>query len=409
MAFTSAQSGENYRNWWPHPIMTAFTNHSIDLMEQVALASGNLINMNRRGYILASRSADMDGFMNELNGGYAESPDNKIRIHQQLGSQSYQAPAKGDWDLAPNGVDVLKSTDLIRATFPSFADDIRSIVHIRRGGSISGQQLGQYMLEKFRAAGGQHITGKVEAIERDTGFITQLFAPRAEVRSDRIINAAGPFVNEIAAMLGIQLPITNSLQQKIAFEDVGRAMPFSIDLDPQNIDWSDEESELIAEDPKMGWLTNEMPGAIHCRPDGGDRGSWIKMGWAFNDAEVQPTLEPELSDFFPEIVLRGAARLNPALKQYYGHLPRSMHHYCGYYTTTAENWPLIGEMNVEGTYIVGAMSGFGTMSACAAGELCAQWVLANELPTYAKALSPERYNDKALLAEINALGSRGIL
>ena len=25
MAFTSAQSGENCRNWWPHPVMTAFT------------------------------------------------------------------------------------------------------------------------------------------------------------------------------------------------------------------------------------------------------------------------------------------------------------------------------------------------------------------------------------------------
>lgn len=27
MALTSAQSGENYRNWWSHPVMTAFTDH----------------------------------------------------------------------------------------------------------------------------------------------------------------------------------------------------------------------------------------------------------------------------------------------------------------------------------------------------------------------------------------------
>jgi len=25
LSLTSAQSGENYRNWWPHPVMTAFT------------------------------------------------------------------------------------------------------------------------------------------------------------------------------------------------------------------------------------------------------------------------------------------------------------------------------------------------------------------------------------------------
>ena len=36
MALTSAQSGENYRNWWPHPVMTAITDHSIDLMGEIA-------------------------------------------------------------------------------------------------------------------------------------------------------------------------------------------------------------------------------------------------------------------------------------------------------------------------------------------------------------------------------------
>ena len=36
MSFTSAQSGDNYRNWWPHPTMVNFTNDSIDLMENIA-------------------------------------------------------------------------------------------------------------------------------------------------------------------------------------------------------------------------------------------------------------------------------------------------------------------------------------------------------------------------------------
>ena len=38
MSLTSAQSGENYRNWWPHPTMTAFTDHSITLMEELERA-----------------------------------------------------------------------------------------------------------------------------------------------------------------------------------------------------------------------------------------------------------------------------------------------------------------------------------------------------------------------------------
>ena len=57
MGFTSAQSGENYRNWWPHPAMVDFADRSIDLMEEIARASDNRINLRRRGYALATRRA----------------------------------------------------------------------------------------------------------------------------------------------------------------------------------------------------------------------------------------------------------------------------------------------------------------------------------------------------------------
>ena len=40
MSYTSAQSGDNYRNWWPHPVMTAFTNDSIDELDRLAQDSG---------------------------------------------------------------------------------------------------------------------------------------------------------------------------------------------------------------------------------------------------------------------------------------------------------------------------------------------------------------------------------
>ena len=48
--------------------------------------------------------------------------------------------------------------------------------------------------------------------------------------------------------------------------------------------------------------------------------------------------------------------------------PDALRHYGGYYTMTDENWPLIGPMGTDGAYIVGALSGFGSMSACAAGQ-----------------------------------------
>ena len=47
---------------------------------------------------------------------------------------------------------------------------------------------------------------------------------------------------------------------------------------------------------------------------------------------------------------------------------------------TKENWPLIGPMRTKGAFVAGALSGFGTMAACATGALCAAWVQGAELP-----------------------------
>src|SRR4051812_29551895 len=65
MGLTSAASGENYRNWWPHAAMTEFTDHSIGLMEALWHKSGGRFRMARRGYALATRSADPEALLRE--------------------------------------------------------------------------------------------------------------------------------------------------------------------------------------------------------------------------------------------------------------------------------------------------------------------------------------------------------
>ena len=213
-------------------------------------------------------------------------------------------------------------------------------------------------------------------------------------------------------MLGVSLPLTHTFQQKIAFEDhqgaIPRDMPFAIDLDPQQIDWSEDERDLLAGDPAVARLAGDMPGAIHCRPDGGAAGRWVRLGWAYNDTSASPSRTLPLDVNFPDIVLRGAARLNPALRGYFGRLPRGMHHYGGWYSRTEENWPLIGPMGPEGAFMVAGLSGFGTMAACAAGELCAAWVAGTELPDYATGFSLARYGDADLMARLLA-AQKGVL
>ena len=89
MTFTSAQSGENYRNWWPHPIMVAFTNRSIDLLEDIATETNNRINMSRRGYSLVTRTTDIDEIVNQLHAGLGTTANDLTRYHTSSASRQY--------------------------------------------------------------------------------------------------------------------------------------------------------------------------------------------------------------------------------------------------------------------------------------------------------------------------------
>ena len=385
MSYTSAQSGDNYRNWWPHPTMAAFTNDSIERMRALAIASNDVFNMTARGYVLATREEDIENMIGSLPSGI--------------------------------DVDVCAGRGSIARQYPPLSEEIANVIHIRTGGDISGQQLGNYMLEQVREAGGTRLPGEVVASDGEGPFLLEVTvgAERQTVSTEVIVNAAGPFVAQVAKMLGQDLPVHNIYQQKVAFEDrleaIPRDMPFSIDLDRKRLNWSDEERELLAADPELAWLTQEMPGGTHCRPEG--KGKWVKLGWAYNERVSEPQQdlanEPASDPQFPEIAMRGAAAFLPALRPYIETPPTRFTHYGGYYTMTEENWPLIGPMGPSGAFVVGALSGFGSMSACAAGSLCASWICDKQLPGYANALSLARYDNSEFLAELQQSSDKGLL
>jgi len=84
-----------------------------------------------------------------------------------------------------------------------------------------------------------------------------------------------------------------------------------------------------------------------------------------------------IRDECPEIALQGMTNMIPALTGYIDKTPR----------------PLIGHLPVSGTYIIGALSGYGLMVACAVGELLAVQIAGSKLPKYADAFLPQRYQD----------------
>ena len=416
MAFTSAQSGENYRNWWPHPVMTAFTDLSISLMEEIDRTTVDGIGMSRRGYALATRRTDIGELVDALHDGYADAATDALRFHGPGDGDAYVPPDSADWRTAPDGVDIITDRDLIRRTFPSYDPEVAAVIHVRRAGSVDSSRLAQRMLGIARGRGAEHVTGTVEAVTQvASGFEVEVATAEGPRRlaADVVFNAAGPFVADIGRMIGYDLPVRNVRQQKIAFEDRERAiprdMPFSIDLDGQEIDWGDDDCALMLEDDAAAWLAGPMPGGIHCKAEGAERGSWVKLGWAYTTDPTKPLWEPELDDRFPEVVLHGAARLNRGLKVYYERLPRSMSHYGGYYTMTKENWPLIGPAGPDGSFVVGALSGFGTMGACGTGYLAAALATGAEVSDYASLLGLARYDDPEFIAGLEKIARSSVL
>lgn len=408
MSLTSAQSGENYRNWWPHPVMTAFTDHGIGLLEDIDRETGGRLNMTRGGYALVTRRRAPDDLIEDLHRGYGANGA-QIRIRDSRGSD-YQPPRRTPWQEAPHGVDVLVNPDLIRQTFPSYAHDVGTVIHIRRAGSISAQQLGQHMLEDIRKRGARLVRAEVTAIAGPSPFVLELKTATGStsVRADKFVNAAGPFLRDIGDLIGEDIPVKCVFQQKITFQDregaIPRELPFSIDLDGQTLAWSDEDRELLAAEPSARHLVEPMQGGIHCRPDGAVDGQWIKLGWAYNEKASDPHDEEPADPQFPDTVLRGASRLHAGLAAYIGRLPRGARHYGGYYTMTEENWPLIGPMGTAGAFIAGALSGFGSMAATSAGALCAAWITGQPIPAYARMLSGARHADRAFMRELANLG-----
>jgi glycine/D-amino acid oxidase-like deaminating enzyme len=114
--------------------------------------------------------------------------------------------------------------------------------------------------------------------------------------------------------------------------------------------------------------------------------------WDYQTHKMAPVFPPPLDDLYPEIALRGMTAILPRFKEYFQRMPQPVLD-AGYYTKTPENRPLIGPLPIEGAYIIGALSGYGLMSACGAGDLLAAHITGSPLPAYAPAFSLARYQD----------------
>ena len=416
LSLTSDKSTECYRNWWPGPgdAMVAFMNRSIDLLEELADISGNLFHLNRRGYLYLT--GDERGIPAMVQA--AQEPPTlgagPLRIHHGLGGDPdyIPAPPEGYHD-QPSGADLFLDRGAINKHFPYLSDRVAAALHARRAGWFSAQQLGTYLLERARLSGVRMLEGHVSGVDTHGERVRAIQLEDGErIETSCFVNAAGPFLKPVGRMLDVELPVFSELHLKVALHDtlgaVPRNAPLLIWTDPQQLPWSEDERELLAEDDDTRWLLDEMPPGAHTRPDGGADSDIILLLWEYHTGEVEPVIPPPLDEQYPEIALRGLAAMLPGIQRYFGRMPRPTLD-GGYYIKTWENRPLIGPLPVEGAFVIWALSGYGLMASCAAGELLAAHVANASLPAYAPWLSLERYQDPTYLRLLETWGESGQL
>lgn len=396
LSFTSDRSTECYRNWWPDAEMLGLMNRSIDLMEGLADESGNVFRMNRRGYLYVTAKESSIGDLETISAQTSSLGTGPMRVHSSSALSYQPSPAEGFHDL-PTGADLLIGNELIRKYFPYITEHAVAALHVRRAGWLSAQQLGMYLLETARRRGVRFESGCVTGVDVVNGCVKGIRLRSGErVDSPLFINAAGPYLKEVGKYLGLDLPVYTELHLKAALKDplgvVGREAPLLIWTDPQSLPWENEEREALAEDDETRWLTESFPSGVHTRPEGGGESQTILMLWEYQTKVMEPVWPPKMDTQYPEMALRGLSVMLPRMKEYFGRMPRPQLD-GGYYTKTRENRPLVGPTGIDGAYVIGAVSGYGIMSACGVGELLSKHITGGELPSYASAFSLSRYDD----------------
>ena len=365
LTLTSDKSTECYRNWWRNPAMVGFMNRSIDLLEELAEESDDAFHLNRRGYLY---------------------------LH---GDETAEDPA---------GPEVVSESQLANE-FPYLSNGARSAIRVRRAGWFSAQQLGTWMLDRARKHGARLLRNRVVGVNGEGGRLAAVELDDGTIISTPVfINASGPMLREVAAMAAADLPVHNELHLKLAFKDTLKAIPRDAPMliwaDPQRLDLSDEERALCVRDGRTD-LLEELPAGCHCRPEGGPDSDWVLGLWEYHRLTMDPVWPLPIDPMYAQTVLRGLTTMIPALGAYQAKPPESVVD-GGYYTKATDNLPMIGPSGADGGYVCGGLSGYGVMAACAAGELAALYATDGDLPDYAAAFDPSRYEDPGYAESVAA-------
>ncbi|MXY48268.1 MAG: FAD-binding oxidoreductase [Gemmatimonadetes bacterium] len=405
LSLTSAYGTEAYRNWWPDLPMFRFISRSIDLLEDVAAESGNAVRMNRRGYVFLTGDPRRIPELEKEAEAVAGLGGGALRIHHDRESYVPSQPEGLQPDLT--GADLVLDTETIARLFPFLTDDTAAMLHVRRCGWMDVPSLGRWMLDRIDACGGKIVSDRIAGVDTRNNRVTGVrLTSGSSIETGKLVLAAGPMVQEAGRMLDLDIPVFMELHGKIIVEDTAGILPpdapMLIWTDPVELVWDDDERRRHAADPDARHLIEPFAAGLHIRPRFRDGKQTFLGIWTYDIAPGEAVFPLVFDPAYPMIVLRGLARMIPGMRSYFDRAD-AMPVDGGYYCKTPDNRPLIGPLPIEGTYIAGALSGYGVMGSQAAGELVAAHVTGEALPDYAQSFSFDRF-DGLSAADLAGMG-----
>jgi len=219
-------------------------------------------------------------------------------------------------------------------------DDLLAGAFYERDGHLNPFHTTQAFADAFVRLGGKiHLGTTVTGISTENGRITGVETNRGFIATDTIVNAAGGYAQQIAAMAGADLPLYSERHNILVTEPVERIL-----------------TPLI-----MSFSLN-----FYCQQS--PHGSFV-MG---RTCDNQPQdLRITADSNFPVEMAKSIVRVMPALKKL-----RMLRQWAGLYNMSPDKHPIYGEVpGVSGFYVAAGFSGRGFMIAPATGQSMAEIML----------------------------------
>jgi sarcosine oxidase subunit beta len=337
---TTTQSIESFRTQFTEPAMAEIALPSISMYENFAETTGLEdydIALKHQGYLFVS---DDDSMTDKLHAA--------VDTHHRLGAKESEFLTNED----------------IRKRFPYINPDMVAGTFCQRDGWLSSHEATQGFA---KASSAQYLLGtKVIGIQQDEQGVCAVETNWGSIATRQVVNAAGPFAVQVAAMVGVDLPIEAIRRQKIHINpqpEIPTDAPLCIDIGSE-VYWRPEHGGALA-----AWVDEDEPVTADPQED-------VETDWDYPALLLDKL--PKLSPFWNEVIPKLGAR--------------DIQTSAGYYMYTPDSQPLLGPVEQVPGFHLNCGYWAGVMLSPAAGKRVADLVV-GEMANQDNPLRLSRYEE----------------